>query len=89
MDKETLLINVSINQASIFFLIFTISKGKLKAPENPNSVDEDDIVCKQRTGVRSQAREATISPPPVWSDHLIHHQKRQSQLRSNWPSMPR
>ena len=57
----------------------------LAADENIEEV-ESEI---QRVGVRSQPRAATISPPPIWSDHLLHHQKKQSLLRSNWPSMPR
>ena len=66
-------------------------KGKLNALENL-SADEniEEIESEiQRVGVRSQPRAATISPPPIWSDHLLHHQKKQSLLRSNWPSMPR
>ena len=41
-------------------------------------------------GVLEKGRAATLSPPPApWSDYLLHHQKQQSRMRRDWPSMPR
>ena len=66
-----------------------IGKGREPESDSLDDLQDDEGLQTQRVGVRTQPRAATISPPPVWSDHLLHHQKRQSRLRRDWPSMPR
>ena len=84
-------LNLEANKTEIYFCT-VLFKGKTKVPQISSADaenDEETFSTQQRVGVRCEPRAATISPPPIWSDHLLHHQKRQSRLRSNWPSMPR